>query len=145
MALALEKDKEYAEKLEAEKIEQKKQDFYRAEIKTLRMQLEQMKKDRDAAEQKNDEQLEKLLKNCQNHDDDETTRSKLSVDFETTTSEVVLQKQQLSEEDEQMNKVKQGDTEQRMSDKEADENDEDVEVCYADRLCRCLELTDDIG
>src|SRR6218665_3588983 len=94
------------------------------------MQLEQMKKDRDAAEQKiNAEQLEKLLKNCQNHDVDETTSSKLSVDFETTTSEVVLQKQQLSEEDEQMNKVKQGDTEQRMSDKEADEKDEDVEVC----------------
>ena len=94
-----------------------------------------MKKDRDAAEQKNAEQLEKLLKNCQNHDDDETTRSKLFVDFETTTSEVVLQKQQLSVQNESMNKVKQGDTEQQMSDKEADENDEDVEVCktgYAD-------------
>src|SRR6218665_4209183 len=94
------------------------------------MQLEQMKKDRDAAEQKNPEQLEKLLKNCQNHDDDdETTRSKLSVDFETTTSEVVLQKQQLSVPKEPMNKVKQGYTEQQMSDKEADEKDEDVDVC----------------
>src|SRR6218665_3965548 len=93
------------------------------------MQLEQMKKDRDAAEQKNAEQLEKIRKNCQNHDDDETTRSKLSVDFKTTTFEVVLQKQQLSVQNESMNKVKQGDTEQQMSDKEADENDEDVEVC----------------
>src|SRR6218665_990623 len=125
MALALEK-----EKLEAEKIDQKKElEFYRAEIETLRMQLEQMKKDRDAAEQKNAEQLEKIRKNCQDHDDDETTRSKLSVHFETTTSEVVLQKQQLSAQDELMNKVRQGDTEQQMSDKEADENDEDVEVC----------------
>src|SRR6218665_2246743 len=115
----------------AEKIEQKKElDFYRVEIETLRMQLEQMKKDRDAAEQKTDEQLEKIRKNCQDHDDDdETTRSKLSVHFETTTSEVVLQKQQLSVKDELMNKVRQGDTEQQMSDKEADENDEDVEVC----------------
>src|SRR6218665_3226576 len=75
------------------------------------------------------EQLEKIRKNCQDHDDDETTRSKLSVHFETTTSEVVLQKQQLSVKDELMNKIKQGDTEQQMSDKEADENDEDVEVC----------------
>src|SRR6218665_1104190 len=124
-ALTLEK-----EKLEAEKIEKKKElEFYRAEIETLRMQLEQMKKDRDAVEQKNAEQLEKIRKNSQNHDDDETTRSKLSVDFETTTSEVVLQKQQLSVQNESMNKVKQGDTEQQMSDKEADENDEDVEVC----------------
>src|SRR6218665_3239866 len=63
-----------------------------------------MKKDRDAAEQKNAEQLEKIKKNCQDHDDDETTRSKLSVHFETTTSEVVLQKQQLSVQDELMNK-----------------------------------------
>src|SRR6218665_1062457 len=38
-------------------------------------------------------------------------------------------KQQLSKEDEQMNKVKQGDTEKRMYDEEADEKDEDVEVC----------------
>src|SRR6218665_3862020 len=90
-----------------------------------------MKKDRDAAEQKNAEQLEKIKKNCQNHDDDETTKStcKLFVDFETTTSEVVLQKQQLSVQNEPMNKVKQGDTEQQISDKEADEKDEDVEVC----------------
>src|SRR6218665_18567 len=100
-----------------------------AEIETLRMQLEQMKKDRDAVEQKNAEQLAKIRKNCQDHDDDETTRSKLSVHFETTTSEVVLQKQQLSVKDELMNKVRQGDTEQQMSDKEADENNEDVEVC----------------
>src|SRR6218665_3774957 len=93
------------------------------------MQLEQMKKDRDAAEQKNAEQLKKIRKNFQNRDDDETTRSKLSVDFETTTSEVVLQKQQLSVQNEPMNMVKQGDTEQEMSDKEADEKDKDVEVC----------------
>ena len=69
------------------------------------------------------------MKNCQNYDDDQATRSKLSVYFETTTPEVVLQKQQLSVQDEQMNKVKQGDTEQQMSDKEEDEKDEDVEVC----------------
>ena len=89
-------------------------DFYRAEIETLIMQLEQMKKDRDAAEQKNADQLEKIRKNCQDHDDDETTGSKLSVHFETTTSEVVLQKQQLSVQDELMNKVIQGDTEQQI-------------------------------
>ena len=70
------------------------------------MQLEKMKKERDAAEQKNAEQLEKIKKNCKNHDDNETTRSKLSVDFETTTSEVVLQKQQLSVQNEPMNTVK---------------------------------------
>src|SRR6218665_2864421 len=142
-ALALEKEKveaENAEKKEeeearlreakeVEKKQKKELDFYRAEVETLRMQIEQMKKDRDAAEQKNDEQLENIRKNCQDHDDDETTRSKLSVHFETTTSEVVLQKQQLSVQDELMNKVRQGDTEQQMSDKEADENDEDVEVC----------------
>src|SRR6218665_2327919 len=86
-ALALEKEKveaENAEKREeeearlreAKEIEEKQKaelNFYRAEVENLRMQLEQMKKDRDAAEQKNAEQLEKLLKNCQNHDDDETT------------------------------------------------------------------------
>src|SRR6218665_3396584 len=78
-----------------------------AEIETLRMQLEQMKKDRDAVEQKNAEQLAKIRKNCQDHDDDdETTRSKLSVHFETTTSEVILQEQQLSVQDEQMNEEK---------------------------------------
>src|SRR6218665_269315 len=125
-ALAL----EYTEKLEAEKIEQKKElDFYRAEVETLRRQLEQMKQDRDAAAQKNAEQLEKLSKNCQNHDDDETIRNKSSINFETTTPEVVLQKQQLSVQNEPMNKVKHGDTEQQMTDKEADEKDEDVEVC----------------
>jgi len=47
------------------------------------------------------------MKNCQNYDDDQATTSKLSVYFETTTPEVVLQKQQLSVQDEQMNKVKQ--------------------------------------
>ena len=45
-------------------------DFYRAELETLRLELEQVNKDRDAAEQKkNAEQLEQLKKNSKNHND----------------------------------------------------------------------------
>src|SRR6218665_442448 len=99
----LKKDREVSERryiemanAHEEARKQEKESKAQEKIETLRMQLEQMKKDRDAAEQKNAEQLEKLSKNCQNHDDDETIRNKSSINFETTTPEVVLQKQQLS-------------------------------------------------
>lgn len=81
--------------------------YTRAE--TLRLQLKQMRKDRDSAEQKNAEQLEKLKNNCRNPNDDETSRSKLPIYMyiKTTMPKVVLQKLQFPVQDGHMSKVKQ--------------------------------------
>lgn len=68
-----------------------------------------MRKDRDSAEQKNAEQLEKLKNNCRNPNDDETSRSKLPIYMyiKTTMPKVVLQKLQFPVQDGHMSKVKQ--------------------------------------